>query len=27
VTSDLDCFDIKTPDGERIEWLCPAGLA
>ena len=27
VTPDLDCFDIETPDGERIEWLCPAGLA
>jgi hypothetical protein len=27
ITADLDCFDIKTPDGERIEWLCPAGLA
>ena len=27
VTADLDCFDIATPDGERIEWLCPAGLA
>ena len=27
VTADLDCFDIATPDGERIEWLCPAGMA
>ena len=27
VTPDLNCFDIETPDGERIEWLCPAGLA
>jgi len=27
VTPDLHCFDIETPDGERIEWLCPAGLA
>jgi hypothetical protein len=27
ITVDLDCFDIATPDGERIEWLCPAGLA
>ena len=27
VTPDLDCFDIETPDGERIEWLCPVGLA
>ena len=27
VTADLDCFDITTPDGERIEWLCPAGVA
>lgn len=27
VTPDLDCYDIETPDGERIEWLCPAGLA
>ena len=27
VTADFDCFDITTPDGERIEWLCPAGVA
>ena len=27
VTANLDCFDITTPDGERIEWLCPAGVA
>ena len=27
VTTDLDCFDIETPDGERIEWLCPKGMA
>ena len=27
VAADRDCFDIKTPDGERIEWLCPAGPA
>ena len=27
VTADLDCFDIATPDGERMQWLCPAGLA
>ena len=27
VMTNIDCFDIETPDGERIEWLCPAGLA
>jgi hypothetical protein len=27
IIADLDCFDIETPDGERIEWLCPAGIS
>lgn len=24
VNASTDCYDIATPDGERIEWLCPA---